>query len=70
MTDPWHNTRTEALEYLELITNKRIKSIAFQYYILGYTLAEIGAEHGISYEQVRRLLAQGVDQIKETIAGL
>lgn len=65
--NPWCNNRTEVTEYIELLTDKRMKTIMQQHYILGMTYEEIGTEHSISHEMVRKVIRQGVQVIKEAI---
>ncbi len=62
--DPWENNVTQALEYLEFITEPRLKRIMFQFYIEGYTLTEIAQQLGVSAVRVHQLLERGVGIIK------
>jgi len=67
---PFSNTRVEALEYIELITNQRAKQIVYKYYIEGKTLTEIGAEHSIGKSQVDNLRKQGIEEIKQAVVSM
>lgn len=70
VVDPWHSTRIDALEYLELVQGVRLKRIMYNYYIEGFDMVEIGRQEGITKQTVILLIQRGVRQIKKALSNL
>jgi len=65
--NPWETLQSEACEYLELITNLKTRTICMDYYVKGYTHAEVAQRAGISKTWAQQLLIQGIEEIKEQL---
>jgi hypothetical protein len=67
IVNPWVSPQIEALEYLELVTDNRLRNIMTWYYIEGWTLQEVADVVGTTPIAVLNRLRTGVKVIKKAL---